>query len=337
MTTNSVSLPVSGLKGSSEMIRDDRGEAIPPMRSSTSGGMTIRSSAAFAPIVAAASRRPRAGLRGRPTLCGPPSKTPRPSQVGAGPFHRGEDMGADRTIGIEDRDRALEHRLKRPPQIKPLARPADEHGDGLQVAGGLACRLGRGRAARSRPRPRRPAQAQRRRASAAARLSPRPIGPAVRRSCATASALARSACSLASVVVAAASAASAAASCSSVLRFRFSATRTGTIARAASCEAVTAASLAWFAFLAAASASAASAAATRAGTRFGSEQGRVRDLDGRDLAWRHDHPHAQPGRVEQACREVEGQPDAAVGRRMARQGPPCSAMPDQVSRCMWGM
>ena len=43
------------------------------------------------------------------------------------------------------------------------------------------------------------------------------------------------------------------------------------------------------------------------------------DIDGRHVTRRHDHPHAQAGRVEQACGEVEGHPDAAVGRRISRQ------------------
>ena len=49
MTTNSVSLPVSALNASSEMIRDDRGDTIPAIRSNASCGMTIRSSTLFAP------------------------------------------------------------------------------------------------------------------------------------------------------------------------------------------------------------------------------------------------------------------------------------------------
>jgi hypothetical protein len=48
--TNSVPLPVSGLKASSEMIRDDRGDAVDAMRSSTSCGMTMRSGALFAAL-----------------------------------------------------------------------------------------------------------------------------------------------------------------------------------------------------------------------------------------------------------------------------------------------
>ena len=43
------------------------------------------------------------------------------------------------------------------------------------------------------------------------------------------------------------------------------------------------------------------------------------NLDGRHIAWRHDHPHSQPGRTEQVCGEVEGQPDAAMGRRISWQ------------------
>src|SRR5215216_1481639 len=48
-TTKSVPLPVSELSASSEMIREERGDTIPAIRSNASGGMTIRSSAVFAP------------------------------------------------------------------------------------------------------------------------------------------------------------------------------------------------------------------------------------------------------------------------------------------------
>ena len=40
-------LPVSGLSSSSEMIKEDRGDAISAIRR-TSGGITMRSSAVFA-------------------------------------------------------------------------------------------------------------------------------------------------------------------------------------------------------------------------------------------------------------------------------------------------
>ena len=43
------------------------------------------------------------------------------------------------------------------------------------------------------------------------------------------------------------------------------------------------------------------------------------NLNGRHIRWRHDHPQAHPGHVEQARGEVEGHPDAAVGRRIPRQ------------------
>jgi hypothetical protein len=43
------------------------------------------------------------------------------------------------------------------------------------------------------------------------------------------------------------------------------------------------------------------------------------DLNGRHIAWRHDHPHAHRRLVEQAFGEVEGQPDTAMRRRTARQ------------------
>src|SRR5215469_3231868 len=43
------------------------------------------------------------------------------------------------------------------------------------------------------------------------------------------------------------------------------------------------------------------------------------DLDRRYVAWRHNYPHTQPGRAEQARSEVVGHPDAAMRRRMSRQ------------------
>ena len=48
ITTNSVPLPVSELNASSEIISEDRGEAIAEMRSRTSCGITMRSIASFA-------------------------------------------------------------------------------------------------------------------------------------------------------------------------------------------------------------------------------------------------------------------------------------------------
>jgi hypothetical protein len=56
-----------------------------------------------------------------------------------------------------------------------------------------------------------------------------------------------------------------------------------------------------------------------AGTRLRREQSRMGDGDGRRVAWRHNHAHAQPSYVEQAFGEVVGQSDAAVRRRMSRQ------------------
>ena len=137
---------------------------------------------------------------------------------------------------------------------------------------------------------------------------------------AAACALAPSACSFASAEIAEPSAVSAAANCASALSFRFSAARTGTVARVASRKAVAAASLAWTAFLAASCASAVRAAAKAAAPGFGWNRSRMDDLNGRHVAWRHDHPHAHRGRVEQACGEVVGHPDAAMGRRIPRQG-----------------
>ena len=56
-----------------------------------------------------------------------------------------------------------------------------------------------------------------------------------------------------------------------------------------------------------------------AGARLRQKQNRMGYLNGRHIGWCHDHPKAQPGRVEQACCEVEGHPNAAMGRRIPRQ------------------
>jgi hypothetical protein len=128
-TTKSVPLPVSELNASSVMIREDRG-AIPAMRSKTSGGMTIRSSADFAVgqhrfDVAAMAAHPalwldHAAMR-TPAFQGDDA----PSHVGVaiGPFQGGEDVRANWTIGIQDHDRALQDRLKGLPDIKPRGLP----------------------------------------------------------------------------------------------------------------------------------------------------------------------------------------------------------------------
>ena len=52
-------------------------------------------------------------------------------------------MRADRTIGIQDRNRNLEDRLKGPSDIEALAIPADEHRHRLEFARCLARLLGR--------------------------------------------------------------------------------------------------------------------------------------------------------------------------------------------------
>ena len=44
------------------------------------------------------------------------------------------------------------------------------------------------------------------------------------------------------------------------------------------------------------------------------------DLNGRPIGWCDDHPQTQSGRVEQAGREVKGHSNAAVRRRISRQG-----------------
>jgi hypothetical protein len=53
--------------------------------------------------------------------------------------------------------------------------------------------------------------------------------------------------------------------------------------------------------------------------RLQREQNRMGDLDGRHIAWRYYHAHAQLGCVEQAFGKVVGHPDAAVRRRIPRQ------------------
>src|SRR5437660_4261694 len=67
-----------------------------------------------------------------------------PSHVGiSDALHSGEDMRADRTIGILDRDRTLQDGLKGLPDIKALGLPANEHRYRLEVARRLTRRLGR--------------------------------------------------------------------------------------------------------------------------------------------------------------------------------------------------
>src|SRR3979409_1877553 len=97
-TTKSVPVPVSRLSSSSETIRDERGDAIPAMRSRTSCGMTIRSSALLAPPSppARAATGPHAPALGGGAL---------------GPPHGVEQMRADRRIRILDLDRALQDGL----------------------------------------------------------------------------------------------------------------------------------------------------------------------------------------------------------------------------------
>ena len=56
-----------------------------------------------------------------------------------------------------------------------------------------------------------------------------------------------------------------------------------------------------------------------AGIRPRLQQSRMGELNGRYIVWCHDHPYAHRGRVKQACGEVEGHPNTAMGRRMSRQ------------------
>ena len=51
-------------------------------------------------------------------------------------------MRSDRTIGIQDRDRALQQRLKGPPHVQALRLAADEHRHRLELARRLTRRLG---------------------------------------------------------------------------------------------------------------------------------------------------------------------------------------------------
>src|SRR5215467_780229 len=62
--------------------------------------------------------------------------------VVADALHGGEDMRADRTIGVLDRDWALEDRLKGLPDINALCLAANEHRHWLEIARRLTCRLG---------------------------------------------------------------------------------------------------------------------------------------------------------------------------------------------------
>jgi len=114
-----VPLPVSGLNASSEMISEDRGDAIPAIRSSTSCAMAIRSSAAFALISPTASVCEALQLGA--TWISALQRDHAPSHVGvADAFHSGEDMRADRTIDILDRDGTLQDGLKGLPDAEAL-------------------------------------------------------------------------------------------------------------------------------------------------------------------------------------------------------------------------
>ena len=133
--------------------------------------------------------------------------------------------------------------LKGAPDIEALGLAADEHRYRLELARRLLRRLG-GRAPHGVGRD---SRFPRRRDGIELRLQLGLGGGPLRLQFGDprdAFALASSACALASAEIAEPSAVSAAANCSSALSFRFSATRTGTIAFAASREAVTAASLA---------------------------------------------------------------------------------------------
>ena len=146
----SVPLAVSGLNASSEMISEDRGDTMPEMRSSASCGMTIRSRAVSAPLrpvetsLMSWAGPPRTRLRSSAAPRGlhrPMRQRSTATGVSLDPLHPGEDMRPDRTIGMQDRDLALQDRLKTPPDVKTLGLAADEHGYRLKIERHLACCL----------------------------------------------------------------------------------------------------------------------------------------------------------------------------------------------------
>jgi hypothetical protein len=178
-------------------------------------------------------------------------------------------MSADWTIRVSDCDGDVEDWLKALTYVKVLGIAADEDRHRLEVSCGLA-----GLPARRRTRGLSCDHGFARRHNRikfglqfgfGGRQSRRKFDIAN----AAAFALASSACSLASADDADASARSEASSCASALSFRFSATRTGTIACAATREALKTTSLASSAFFVASSASAARAAATAPASAFG--------------------------------------------------------------------
>jgi len=134
-----------------------------------------------------------------------------------------------------------------------------------------------------------------------------------------------------------ASAFSATANCSSILRLRFSETRIAILACAASREAVTAACFAVAALLAASSASAARTAARASAPGFGMNRA------GWAISMGVTSVGATITRIPSRVRSNK-RAAKSYGSRMQPwdagypgSGPPWSAMPDQVMRCMWGM
>src|SRR5262249_9252023 len=105
------------------MMSEDRGNAVGAMRSSTSCGMLMRASAAWAlsPVGVCA------GVPGR---------------AGAGAATRREHMRPDRFVLVADRNRNLHGRLEAAPHIEPLRRAANEDRDRLERKLCLACGLG---------------------------------------------------------------------------------------------------------------------------------------------------------------------------------------------------
>jgi len=150
-------------------------------------------------------------------------------------------------------------------------------------------------------------------------------------------ALSSSACSFASAETRPPSLVSAVANCASALRFRFSAARTGSLAREASRNAVSAASLAWAAFLAASCASTMRAAAMAPATGLGwNSSGWASSMGATSVGATITR---MPILVASNSRSAKSNGSRIQPWDAGRPGrtPPCSAMPDQVMRCMCGI
>ena len=228
-------------------------------------------------------------------------------------------MRADGTIGICDRHRTFENRLECLTDIKPLRLAADQHRYRLQFAGDLAGRIGRhGRAV-----------------SAAAAASRADVAAS---SFDCRSALAASHCNCSSATLAAACALASSACCFCFRRdagaelaldgrqlglgpalevFRRANRRLGLRGLPLGCRRRRVRASA--AFLVASCASVVRAAASAAAPGFGWNSSGWAISTRRHIVRRHDHADAHLGRVEQLFGKVEGQADAAMGRRTSRQ------------------